>query len=75
MINKTNKKTESDQCSLQSITQEVRCSNCKHLKHEVRLGNPNGDIVECTQESNKNTSINNRNIYEEWHCDVFEPCE
>ena len=75
MINKKNKKTESDQRSLQSVSHLVRCSNCKYLKHEVRLGNPNGDIVECTQESNKNTFINNRNIYEEWRCDVFEPCE
>ena len=52
----------------------VRCSECKHLKHEVRLGNHEGDIVECTQDINENTFINDRNIYEEWHCDVFEPC-
>ena len=52
----------------------VRCSDCKYLKHEVRLGNPDGDIVECTQDSNENTFINDRNIYEEWHCNVFEPC-
>lgn len=51
----------------------VCCSECKHLKHEVRLGNPDGDIVECMQDSNENTFINNRNIYEEWHCDAFEP--
>ena len=52
----------------------VRCSECKHLRHEVRLGNPEGDIVECMQDSNENTFINDRNIYEKWHCDVFEPC-
>lgn len=56
------------------VSCSVRCSECKHLKHEVRLGNPEGDIVECTQDINKNTFINDRNIYEEWHCDVFEPC-
>lgn len=43
-------------------------------KHEVRLDNPDGDIVECMQDSNENTFINDRNIYEKWHCDVFEPC-
>jgi hypothetical protein len=52
----------------------VRCSDCKYLRHEVRLGNPDGDIVECMQDSNENTFINDRNIYEKWHCDVFEPC-
>jgi hypothetical protein len=52
----------------------VRCSECKYLRHEVRLGNPDGDIVECMQDGNENTFINDRNIYEEWHCDFFEPC-
>jgi len=45
-----------------------------NLKHEVRLGNPDGDIVECVQDSNENTFINDVNIYEKWHCDVFKPC-
>ena len=52
----------------------VRCSECKYLRHEVRLGNPDGDIVECMQDGNENTFINDRNIYEEWHCDLFDPC-
>lgn len=57
-----------------AVNRWVRCSECKYLRHEVRLGNPEGDIVECMQDGNENTFINDRNIYEEWHCDFFEPC-
>ena len=65
---------ETAQLGIGAVSCWVRCSDCKHLNHEVRLGNPDGDIVECTQDSNENTFINDRNIYEKWHCDVFEPC-
>lgn len=57
-----------------AVSRWVRCSECKYLRHEVRLGNSEGDIVECMQDGNENTFINDRNIYEEWHCDFFEPC-
>ena len=67
-------KEEAANSDLGAVSCWVRCSECKYLHHEVRLGNPDGDIVECTQDSNENTFINDRNIYEKWHCDVFEPC-
>ena len=67
----TEKTANSD---LVAVSGWVRCSDCKYLRHEVRLGNPDGDIIECLQDSNENTFINYRNIYEKWHCDVFEPC-
>jgi hypothetical protein len=65
---------ETANSDLGAVSGWVRCSDCKYLRHEVRLGNPYGDIVECMQDSNENTFINDRNIYEKWHCDVFEPC-
>ena len=52
----------------------VRCSDCKYLKHEVRLGNPGGDIVECVQDSNESTFTSSSNIYEDRHCNGFELC-
>jgi hypothetical protein len=74
MDNLNNKLSDEAQKQPSCLGGWVRCSDCKYLRHEVRLGNPDGDIVECMQDSNENTFINDRNIYEKWHCDVFEPC-
>jgi hypothetical protein len=74
MEHETSLNHETQPSCLGDVSGWVRCSDCKYLRHEVRLGNLDGDIVECMQDSNENTFINDRNIYEKWHCDVFEPC-